>query len=214
MQLELLTKKPVSGTIPEQHFDVSAATNTWVRFGDDEGNDWVGVFGNADNAFFSAAVPFGDDGGRTALVIARGQGYIVDTLARRLLRKTDWDYSYSAVAPPGRDFIVVADTTDIWITKRFEDGSASSPNGWGAPEEPRRIALDGLILDEPTHDSLTGKAWFDDGWYSFRMNLATRLVTIGERVTTDEGAFQAVAGRGGFPTSHAYHDWMQQFWLQ
>ena len=66
-----------------------------VRFELGDGTEWVGVFGNAEQATYHAAVPFPDDV-TTALVIAGGQGYVVDARIGTLLRKTPWSYAYSA----------------------------------------------------------------------------------------------------------------------
>ncbi len=62
MKVEILRVPPISGRFTERHYEVSARANEWVRFEDDEGRDWVGVFGSAELANFSAAVPFPDDG--------------------------------------------------------------------------------------------------------------------------------------------------------
>ena len=90
MEFELLAQPPISGTIVERHFDVSADSNLWVKFVDPEGDEWVGVFGDGATRF-DAVVPFGDAPERTALVIASGRGYIIDLAARTLVRWTSWD---------------------------------------------------------------------------------------------------------------------------
>jgi len=36
MHVELLRTQPIAGKYTERQFDVSARTNTWVRFEDDE----------------------------------------------------------------------------------------------------------------------------------------------------------------------------------
>jgi len=211
--MQLLTRVPISGTVLERHYDVVAGSNTWVQFDHPEGERWVGVFGNGDVAFYSTAVPFADDGGRTVLVVARGQGYIVDTVTGALRRKTRWNYSYSAVAIPGHGLILVADTTNIWVVGRDEDVDVSARDGFGGPADPHRIALDGLVFDEPGVEALTGQAWFPDGWYGFRIPYNTLVAEVGPLLTRDEVAYQAIPTRGGFPTSNEYYVWMQQFWL-
>ena len=87
MPFELLKHIPISGTVVERHFHPSARSNLWVRFELGDGTEWVGVFGNAEQATYHAAVPFAEDV-TTALVIAGGQGYVVDARIGTLLRKT------------------------------------------------------------------------------------------------------------------------------
>lgn len=53
MHVELLRMPPISGTVPERHFDVSARSNAWVQFEDAEGGTWVGVFGRSGLAPFN-----------------------------------------------------------------------------------------------------------------------------------------------------------------
>jgi hypothetical protein len=31
-----------------------------------------------------------------------------------------------------------------------------------------RVALDGIILETSTSDELSGKVWWEDGWYRFK----------------------------------------------
>src|SRR5262252_7820658 len=100
MNAELLTTAPMSGSIRERHYHVSARTNAWVRFNDGLGDEWVGVFGAGEPSRFYAVIPFADDGGLTILVIAGGQGYVVDARSGELLRRTEWDYSQAVIAPP------------------------------------------------------------------------------------------------------------------
>lgn len=213
MRARLLEYPPEAG-VPVVRFGAQVAgDSTWVCFEGIGTEPWVGAFRNGDVAFYSTAIPFGDDGGRTMLVVARGQGYVVDVSTRALLRQTPWDYSYTALTVPGREFVVVADTTDIWLAYRDEDVRPTvtgNPMPWS---DPHRLALDGLVLDDPSPDALTGKAWQPDGWYTFRMRYADRVAELGVLVTRDEDAFQATPSRGGYPTSQAYYDWIQQFWF-
>ena len=206
MDVAVLPAIPLAGTVPERHYDVSAGENAWVRFDDGEGGEWVGVFGAGGVSPFTAAVPFGDDGGRTVLVIAGGQGYVVDAATGELRRRTPWDYSYAAAPPPGRDFVLVADTTRIWAVRRDADVPAASAvrhefdiEAEHDPSAPAtRVALDGVVFDAPGPDALTGKAWQMDGWYAFRLRYDGLVVEPGPRVAAEWGAVTADPARGGF----------------
>jgi len=164
-----------------------------VRFEDDDAEAWVGVFGRSELAAFDTVVPFADDGGRTVLVIAGGQGYIVDAVAGTLLWQTPWDYAYAAVAVPGRDFVLVADTIRIWASSRTDERPAwRRDRAWydsDKTERAHRVALDGVVFDHVTSDRLTGKVWEMDGWYAFRLRLADLEFARGELLTADWEAF-------------------------
>lgn len=146
MLVEVYDEIPQSGSVAERWFDASGDC-TWVRFADDEMDEWVGVFGNGGFVPNSrAAAIFGDN--RTAMVIAGGQGYIVDAVSGDMLHKTAEDRFCDAISVPGRDFVIACDFTDLY---------AVSKNGviWRSP----RIALDGIKFGSSTEQSLTGECW-------------------------------------------------------
>ena len=227
LEAELLTEKSPSGTVTERCYDASAETNTWVRFDDPavSGTPWVGVFGNAHVAFYSAAIPFDD--GRHVLVIARGQGYIVDGHTGRLVRKSPWDYSYSAVAAPGWDFVVVADTHAVWATSLDgDDRRARLVRPWFTRLDRRKqpvdpsdgehevVALDGIVFDAVDHDQLLGYAWWPDGWHPLHLNFEDwHMEQQDGPVSPVRDAFSARPGKGGCPTSQEYYEWMARYWL-
>jgi hypothetical protein len=144
-----------------------------AKFTDESGVEWVGVFGSGEASRFQIVVPFADDGGRTVLVIAGGQGYVVDSASGDLIRRTPWHYSKAAIAIPDRAFVVVADDTQIWATSRRDDrGAWRREPAWydyGVGEGPERMALDGIIFDGATKDEVRGRVWDGDGWYAFRL---------------------------------------------
>lgn len=193
MKVTLLGSPPISGSVLERHFDVSAGTNAWVQFDNDEQGTWVGVFGSSGLTRFNAVAPFADDGGRTVLVIAGGQGYVVNAQSGELLRRTPWDYAQAAFVVPGRDFILVADDTRIWAADRSRDRYAwRRDRAWYDTDDlspPRRVSLDGIIFDEMTGQELSGKVWEMDGWYGFRLGLDDLEFTRGGLVSPHREAF-------------------------
>ncbi|MFN8669641.1 MAG: hypothetical protein U0164_20805 [Gemmatimonadaceae bacterium] len=200
MHVELLTTPPISGTVVERHFDVSARKNAWVRFEDDEGAVWVGVFGSSEPVPFCAVVPFADDGGRTMLIIAGGQGYVVNARSGSLIRRTPWDYAHAAATVPGRDFVLVADATMIWAADRAQDRAAwrldRALYDYDETAPAHRLALDGIIFDRVTPNELTGKVWEMNGWYAFRLGLPGLEFVRGELLAADREVFWAVPPAG------------------
>ena len=155
MIVELYEQVPESGTVPERWFD-AAGSCAWVRFVDDDGDEWAGVFGRSGFSGHCKAVLCGD--GRTALVIADGQGYVVDAQTGELHHKTTCDCLCDAIAVPGREFVIACDFTGLYaVSKQGEV--------WHSP----RVALDGIRLNGATEASVTGEAWWHDEWCSFTL---------------------------------------------
>jgi hypothetical protein len=147
---------------------------------------------------------FADDVTRV-LVIAGGQGYVVDARTGTLLRETPWSYAYSAVRVPERDFIIVADTTEIWATYRDRDVTAvrRQQASYDSDRSPvrTRVALDGIVFDAPGQQVITGYVWELDGWYTFTLKYDGFVFERGSLVSTEEGAIHGSVERGGYPPS-------------
>lgn len=214
MNISLLTQQPISGTILERHFSVFRGANLWVRFEDDVEEPWIGVFGMGDVSPYCAAVPFDDDGGRTVLVVAGGQGYIVDRISGTLLRETGWFYSYSALAPPTRDFVIVADTQHIWACRRDNDDARATGPAFLIPmQDIHQVALDGIVFERSTDAELIGFVEYPyrhSRWHRFRLHYDDMHLEVGERV---EGDVQGQAPYGGYPPRPEYWDQMLRYHL-
>ncbi len=210
MKVSLLDKIPSSGSIIERHYDKSEKTNTWVLFDDENGNRWVGVFGNSELAHYSDAVIFDNDDG-LALIVATGQGYIINTHSGELIRKTPWDYSYSAWKIPEHNYILVADTRDIWACYKDKDVLVKIRTRFGPYALFGTVALDGILFREITSNKLIGYAWQAPYWNEFKIHLDDLILEyIKEDIDED---LSAIPGKGGFPTSESYFNWMRKYWL-
>ena len=201
MKAELLRTPPISGSVEEHAFAPSARSNAWVRFDDELGDEWIGVFGG----FFgghgvgsgSAVIPFGDDAGRTMLVLASGAVYIVDVVHRRLVRPLErepaWIYATTAATIPGHAFVAVANDTEAWFAYREHDRRIwRADQVW--PElhaQPPfyRLALDGIRFDGASRGKLQGKVWQMDGWYALEVDLETGQATFGACLTQEWSDF-------------------------
>jgi hypothetical protein len=157
MIVQVYDQIPESGTVKERWFD-AVGDCTWVRFVTDDPTEWAGVFGNGDMAKHRKAVLFGDE--RTAMVIAGGQGYIVDAQTGELHHKTDYDCFCDAVTVPGRQFVIACDFTNLYAVAKG-----------GVVWRSSRIALDGIKLDSATETFLAGQGWEIDGWHPFTLSI-------------------------------------------
>jgi hypothetical protein len=200
MKIEILSHPPISGSIAERQFNCSARTNLWARFEDPDGDAWVGVFGSGVSRF-DAVIPFGDDPEGKALVVAGGQGYVLDLRAQRLVRQTSWEDADAAISVPNGSEVMVARAiyllavgyvTDQYVT-RSEQGwyDASARGGPG-----RRVALDGIVLTSASSASVAGRVWEGDGWFAFTVPLPSLAFQRGELLAAAWDAFDAVAPAG------------------
>ncbi len=154
MRLEPYWMPPISGSIPEARFDAIGGCS-WFRFEMSADEAWAGVFGNGEVFGGTRGLVYADD--RTALVLARGKAYVVDAVRRELLYKAG-DLWWRALSVPGRDFVVVADSSGLAVLGRQQQL-------W----ERADVALDGILLDSATASELHGKVWDHDGWWSFSL---------------------------------------------
>ncbi len=178
MNATALEAPPISGTIDETWFDVHGDA-TWVRFELDDGTSRAGAFGDGYvlHRRATGAAALGD--GRTAVVLARGRGYVLDAVDREVLRILPGDTWSSVSAAPGRSFAVISDfNTLVAITRSGEI--------WRR----ERVALDGIIFDSADSEALLGKVWQGDGWYAFSLNFDGWLYTLGHRLTGDWSAYE------------------------
>lgn len=192
MRIELLKTIPISGTVRERHFDVSGGANAWVAFDHEDGTEWVGVFGAESQFQLYAAIPFGDDAENTALVVAGGQGYIVDLRSGELVRRTPWSHAQSAITIPDRPFVLVADDIRAWATSRTKDATTvwrrTRANYDTSDENPsRRLALNGIIFERATNETVFGRVWDVEGWHECLIDVATLEFTRGKFLTADYG---------------------------
>jgi hypothetical protein len=155
MHVELLHRPPISGTIPERPYD-AVGDCTWVRFAPADGEPWAGAFGRGGVSQRSAAVPFA--GGRRVLVIAGGQGYVVDAADGALRYRTTSYLLQGAVPVPGRD-LAAWGWTDQWVL-------GPDAERWDVD-----VALDGIERVTATAGAVRGEAWQGDGWHAFTLEL-------------------------------------------
>jgi hypothetical protein len=222
---QLMTNKPILGEYLELQFSSSALTNTWVLFSGGNSKPWIGVFGNGHVSQYTGIARF--NGTNIFLIIARGQGYIIDALDGRLLRRTTWDYSYSCLTVPEHSFVLVADTTEVWacytdrdVFAKLEKPYFTSFDKYGhqilpEPRELHKIALDGIIFEGVMNNYLSGKCWWGQDWQGFRIDLEDMNAVIEKGIISSQwDAFLAIPDVGGYPQSKEYIKLMSSYWLE
>jgi hypothetical protein len=218
----LLTEKPISGKYLELRFNCSSKTNTWVLFSGEDFPPWIGIFGDGSVSPFSGIARF--HGTEIFLIIAGGQGYIVDAKEKLLLRQTKWDYSYSCCSVPNLSFVLVADVQKVWACNIDNEVYARVKKPWfthfdksgrqlpTTPDELLRIGLDGIVFDSIQNMFLSGKSWWGLDWHGFRIDLSDMSAIIEvKELSTQYDAFTALPSVGGYPLSQDYIERMASY---
>ena len=154
LKTSILSKPPISGSIKECWFDAQGDC-TWIQF-ERESETWAGIFGHGTLKNHHAVCKFADD--KYVFVIAGGQGYVLDSLSKKLCHKTSVDYFTNAITAPGKDLVIACDFCRLYA---FDTQELI----W----QSEQVALDGIQLDFSTENELSGKVWQFDGWYAFTL---------------------------------------------
>jgi hypothetical protein len=86
MSAEILNQTPTSGDYPEKHFGQTFNSRLWVKFMDNNFQEWVGCFPRPYQTFDKVLT---DNANETAFIVAGGQGYLIDISTRELLHQMD-----------------------------------------------------------------------------------------------------------------------------
>jgi hypothetical protein len=141
--IEILGVQPISGEFTEFKFDASGDC-TWVKFSS-QNRVVVGIFGNGE--LTTSSVTLFDDG-KHVLILASGQGYIIDLASMKLTHKTERSYLSHAKLVKDTQLVAASDFFSVLLYK---------PEGlvWVA----ERIANDDLKIDIATAKLISGTFW-------------------------------------------------------
>lgn len=166
MNAKLLEKRPFSGTFPEQWYEAIGEC-TFVLFENLDYVEWLGIFGNGGITKYSAAIQFPNS--TSVLVIAHGEGYVVDNQTKKLRYKTNCDYIVSAIQVPDRDLIFACDFTKLYAF-------SSEEQIWQSD----KIASDSIELGKISGGYVHGKAWQYSQWKSFTVKIDDLRLELGK----------------------------------
>jgi hypothetical protein len=158
VRARILDTPPISGSVPEYWHDAWGDC-VWVHFDAADGREWAGAFGATGVTGSTVVALFGGD--RSAFVIARGQGYIIDTGSRELRHRTECESLVDVLALPGRDLVAACDSWNLFVY---------APAGLVWKSE--RIAVDGIRMEAAGPAELAGSCDVGDR-RSFRLDLTT-----------------------------------------
>ena len=136
-----------------------------VEFIPNHGQPWVGNFQPGVTSLTDLAeFPHNN----SVLVVANGQGYLIDVQSRTLLAQYESDIDF-LFTRPAEEWVITGSATDFSAFR----GAAKL---WCT----RRISWDGFRNLAVVANALTGDAWcFDDSWHAFSVDLKNGNVTGG-----------------------------------
>ena len=167
IQFEVLAGLPPYGALPTQFSAGGRGTHREgfvVRFSGD-GGDWVGNFQRGVTGF-DVAVPHPD--GHSVIVIAGGQGYIIEPSSRQATGTFGVDIT--GVIRNGAEQLIASTFTDLEAIGRE-----------GPQWRTRRLSWDGLRSLRVEDGELVGEGWTPAGdqWIAFRVDLASGIAIGG-----------------------------------
>ncbi len=103
--------QPISGEYEEFHFGDTSSNNSWVKFSDDDLNEWAASFaqgwGNVANKIIKLK------GERLFFIIAQGRGYLIDSKLKAKIGSEDITGITSAVADELNDKVYFSNSFDL-----------------------------------------------------------------------------------------------------
>jgi hypothetical protein len=86
MSAEILNQTPTSGDFPEKHFGHTFNSRLWVKFMDNNFQEWVGCFPRPYQTFDKVLT---DNANETAFIVAGGKGYLIDISTKELVNEIE-----------------------------------------------------------------------------------------------------------------------------
>lgn len=155
MKATILGAPPLSGDIEEISL-TKDGSGLWVKFEASEGSEYCVVFGCG-----STEATILDVHGDIAFVLAHGQGYAFDVVAKEQLFKTEQDDFRTMAVDDETGYAIACSCEQIEVFDKQHMWS-SGP-----------VAFDGFVLEKTTGGRVTGQAFTHDGWQPFSLDLNT-----------------------------------------
>jgi hypothetical protein len=159
-----LSGLPGTGPLPQQFTFGSHGTHTEglaVQFYPDRGDPWIGNFQRGGLRFDGV---YKHPNGEDALIIAGGEGYIVNPESRdRVSSLNGWIQSLHVLA--GGELLILSLQDLLFEALDLE----------GCLWRTRRLSYDGFRNVVVTEREIVGEGWsyFDDGWHRFNVDIQT-----------------------------------------
>jgi hypothetical protein len=146
MTVKILDAAPVSGQHPEFSFGQRFNYPLWTEFQSDNGDIWYGSFSKLWNKGFSVALI--DNNGKTAFIVAGGQGFLIDTTNKKLIFETE--------EHPAIESAIKTNNPEYYIAGMFYSAYVINTNGEVKTIEPD-FTTDGIFFSGQKDNKAVGR---------------------------------------------------------
>jgi hypothetical protein len=185
MSAEILNQTPTSGDYSEKHFGHTFNFQLWVKFTDNNFQEWVGCFSRPNQTFDKVLT---DNANETAFIVAGGQGYLIDISTRELLHEMeDIHVLESLIHTTNPEYFLVGACYCIYIFDNRKLIKRYDPN----------FTVDGIYFteqrDQKAIGHLSSYEYQQDLNVGFEFDLVTNEMTIDKNVKVRQlGPFEFV----------------------
>ena len=173
MTAEILKTIPCSGEFPEKHFGTHFNSRLWVKFTDNDFQDWVGCFSKPYQIFDTVLTDFKNE---TAFVVAGGKGYLVDITNRELIYEiAEIPTIESAISTTNPDYFLVGACYTLYVMNKQGLVKTIDPD----------FITDGIYLIEQNKNVAVGHLFsgmYSDTNIGFELDLQTFELKLNEEI--------------------------------
>jgi hypothetical protein len=179
MNAEILPAAPSSGEVDEKYFGEHFNFCLWVKFTDDDHNQWAGCFAKTYDGGFNKVLV--DAASSKAFVVACGRGYLIDLNGRNLvLEFEEGDSIESAIATANPNYFIAGGFYSIYVLEFNGTLKCVSPD----------FILDGIYFKGQLNNKAIGELATAENQYDGNMNfefdLETFCLTLKGKSITDK----------------------------
>src|SRR6478735_8952025 len=159
--------RPIAGRFPEKHFGKITADSLWVKFTDDNFQEWVGSFAANRAGYPNSLINFEKQ--EIIFVIASGTGYLLDVSTQSNIQDTIIEGITTAVKDDSGERIIFSNSYDLRAMNIYGDVSIIL----------NEYFFDEIELLKVENNNLFARYWYyqkSKECFLFQFNLLTKEV--------------------------------------
>lgn len=167
MKTEILMTTPNSGEFTEIHFGENYNSQLWVKFTEDNFEEWVGCFSKSfENGLSKVLI---NQTKSVGFIIAGGRGYLIDITKKKLITKLDeHPLIESAIVTSNPDYFLAGTFYCIYILNEF-----------GLAKEMRpEFTVNGIYLKDQIENKAVGELASAENQYEKNIDFEFDLITF------------------------------------
>ncbi|WP_207431451.1 hypothetical protein [Sabulibacter ruber] len=170
MSAEILASTPPSGYYAERHFGEAFVSPLWVKFTDNDYEEWVGCFSRQNEPLDAVLT---DTVNETSLVVAGGKGVLVDVHTKEVVSELEnVPLITSAIHTIHPEYFLIGTSDCIYSIDSGRNIKSIKPDFW----------VDGIYFTEQKGDCAIGHLssyeYHQDVNVGFELDLRTNEITI------------------------------------